>query len=339
MSAKFWHDKKVLVTGGAGFIGSHLSETLVGLGAQVRIVDNLGTRGRMENIKSIAKCVEFIKGDLTLAETARAACKDMEVVFHLASKVGGIGYYMNRPAEVYATNVLMDIQVFTAARAAQAKRFCFTSSSHVYPGRLQRTEDSAPLREEDAYPADPVISFGLGKLVTEKLIQYQNAEGNEMHTSILRVVGAYGERQDFGLETGSVIPVLCRRAAEFPKRSPFTMLGQGKETRSYCYVGDIVDGMIQSIQVLDQNKEVGPLNLGNEGRVTINEIAQMVIEASGKKIEISKLPAKESGIRGQAVDITHTQQVLKDWRPRVSLRDGILRTYRDIETRLSNGEQ
>ncbi len=334
----FWKGRKVLVTGGAGFIGSHLTEILVELGAQVRVVDNLA-RGRVENLKAIRERIEFVKDDLTQAEVCARACTGMDTVFHLASKVGGIGYYMLKPGEVYNNNVLMDTQMFLAARAAHVKHYLFSSSAHVYPRHLQTTEDSAPLKEQDASPADPVISYGWAKLVSEKMIEYQNAEGSEMRTAVVRIVGAFGERQDIGLDTASAIPAFCRRAIEFPKKSPFIMLGQGRETRSYCYVGDVVEAMVLCIQGLTERKEIGPINLGTEGRVTIGDLVRMVIEISGKKIEVNHVTTKESGIRGQAVDCAKTKEVLRGWTAKVSLRDGILKAYRDIEQRLADGEQ
>ncbi len=333
---EFWRGKKVLVTGGAGFIGSHLSERLVQLGARVRVVDNL-VRGRLENLASVADAVEFIKGDLTSEEMANRACAGMEIVFHLASKVGGIGYYLKCPAEVYENNLIMDAHVFKAARLAGCLRFLFSSSAHVYPKHLQSEYDSPPLKEAAAYPANPAISYGWAKLATERLIQYQNEEKTTMQTAIVRIVGAFGERQDFGLDTGSVIPVFCRRAIEFPGRSPFTMLGKGNETRSYCYVGDVVEGMIQCVLRLSVVQKIPPINLGTEGRVSILEVAKLVIGLSGKEIGIEHLPAMESGIKGQAVDMSRAKVEIPEWSAKVSLRDGILKAYRDIELRLRRG--
>lgn len=331
----FWRGKKVLVTGGAGFIGSHLTIKLVDMGAQVRVVDNL-IRGKLEFLKPVADRIEFIREDLTSASVCESAVKGMEVTFHLASKVGGIGYYMKRPAEVFENNVLMDSQVVLAAKNSGCERLLFSSSAHVYPKHLQSHYDSPPLEEGDAYPANPAISYGWAKLMTEKLIEYQQEEGCDMRTAVVRIVGAYGENQDYGLDTGSVIPVFARRAIEFPHRTPFTILGEGKETRSYCYVGDIVDGMLQCVQRLSDVREIKPINLGNEGRVSILDVARLVIEISGKKIDIHHLPAMESGIKGQAVDLARTKVELPEWSPRVKLSEGIARAYSDIERRLKN---
>lgn len=331
-----WQGEKVLVTGGAGFIGSHLTAKLVDMGAKVRVVDNLA-RGKLEFLKPVSSRIEFIKDDLTSQAAAKRACEGMTSIFHMASKVGGIGYYMKQPAEVYENNIVMDANVFVAAKNSGCRKFLYASSAHVYPKHLQTEYDSAPLKESDAYPANPAISYGFGKLVTERLIQYQQEEGTSVRTAIVRIVGAFGENQDCALDTGSVIPVFCRRAIEFPNRSPFTMLGMGKETRSYCYVGDVVDGMISCMEKLVEAQEIKPINLGNEGRSSILEIAKMVIEISRKKIEISHLPALESGIKGQAVDMSLARVEIPNWKPKVSLHEGIARAYRDIEQRLKDG--
>jgi nucleoside-diphosphate-sugar epimerase len=333
----YWSGKKVLVTGGAGFIGSHLVERLVRMKCSVRVADNL-VRGRLENLSTVQKQIEFMQCDLTIKENCLRACEGQDIVFHLASKVGGIGYYMQKPGEVFTNNILMDTEMSVAARQCGVSRYLFSSSAHVYPKSLQTREDSPALKEPDASPADPAISYGWGKLISEKMLQFQNIEDKSMRTAIVRIVGAFGERQDIDLATSSAIPAFCRRAVEFPARSPFTMMGEGKETRSYCYVGDVVTGMVLCIEGLELLQEIGPLNLGTEGRISIGELAREVIRISGKDIAIQTVEAPESGIRGQAVDLSLTKKVLGGWKPEVSLSEGLRRTYSDIEQRLNAGE-
>lgn len=336
MSPTQWSNRPVLVTGGAGFIGSHLTEALVSRGARVRVADNL-VRGRLESLESVQGQIEFLQTDLTHAESCQAACAGMHTVFHLASKVGGIGYYMQRPGEVYTHNLLMDNLMSVAARAAQVQRYLFSSSAHVYPRHLQATQDAAPLRESDASPADPVISYGWAKLASEKLLEYQNAEDSHMRTAVVRIVGAYGERQDIQLDTASAIPAFCRRAVEFPKLSPFTMKGEGRETRSYCFVTDVVDAMIRCVEKLETIPHIGPVNLGSEGRVSIGELARRVIQISGKPIAIQHIPTPESGIRGQAVACDLLHATLDGWKPKVDLEEGLQRVYNDVSQRLNGG--
>ena len=331
MAMGFWTNRRTLVTGGAGFIGSHLVERLVELGARVRVVDNL-ERGRQENLSSCLGSVEFWRRDLRHRETALAACQGMEIVCHLASKVGGIGYYLERPGEVITQNILMDTLVLDSAARVGVERYIYASSGFVYPAELQQRPDASPLKEEDALPGNPAISYGWAKLLAEKALEYVVTEGSHLQGAILRLVGAFGPRTDIDLERGSVIPVFIRRAIEYPQRRPFIIKGSGKETRSFCYVSDVVAAFILAGEKLNSCRLVGPLNIGSEGRITINDLASEIIGLSGKAVEVEHVAAP-TAIWGQAVDCTRARQVL-GWYPQFSLREGLMRTFAYVEERL-----
>ncbi|OFZ82210.1 MAG: hypothetical protein A2583_04725 [Bdellovibrionales bacterium RIFOXYD1_FULL_53_11] len=328
----YWRDKKVLVTGGAGFIGSNISERLVSCGARVRIVDNF-ERGREEYIEAIRSSAEIVRADLRDPSACSAACRDIDVVLHFASKVGGIGYYLSRPGEVIRDNCFIDMNIWKAALDARIGRFLYASSAHIYPIELQMTPDSPLIREEQDVPAHPELSYGWAKLFAEKVISYQAEEGMHTRAAIVRLIGVYGKNQDIELATGSAIPVFCRRAFEYPHKGPFVIWGTGKETRSYTFIDDAIDGMLLCVEKLDELKFVGPLNIGTEDRYTIEEIAGAAIAASGKSIAIEKDTTKKTLIWGQAVDCKKAWSFL-DWRPRVGLRDGVARCYEDISRRL-----
>jgi nucleoside-diphosphate-sugar epimerase len=330
----FWRNRRVLVTGGAGFIGSNLVDRLVELEAKVRVVDNL-ERGKPQNLNGLISNIEFIKADLRSAEVAERACKDMEVVFHLAAKVGGIKYYIDRPGEVLLENVKLDSFMLDAAVESKVQRYFYASSAHVYPQTLQTSPDSPPLREHDAVPACPGLSYGWGKLLGEKQIQYMAAQGINLRAAIVRLVGAYGKNQDLDLESGSAIPVFIRRAIEYPERKPFVIWGNGAETRSYCYIDDVVNGMLLAVEKLSSHKLLGPINLGSEERISIRELGEQIVELSGKKIPIQSDSSRETVIWGQAVDCSKARELLDGWRPRVSLQDGLRRTYQYVEKRLN----
>ena len=227
----FWRGKKVLLTGGAGFIGSNLAVRLLNLGSQVRVVDNL-ERGNLKYLRPIRDDLEFKQLDLTGQEACRLACQEMEIIFHLASKVGGIGYYLQKPGDVILNNVLMDTLMLQAALEVGVERYFYASSAHVYPLELQFSPESPPIKEEQAYPAHPGLSYGWAKLLAEKQIEYHVEEGMPLRAAIIRLIGAFGPNQDLDLETGSAIPVFCRRAVEYPERQPFIIWGSGIETRS-----------------------------------------------------------------------------------------------------------
>lgn len=322
----FWQDARVLITGGAGFIGAHLASRLVESGARVRVVDNL-ERGRLENLAPILRKIEFRQEDLRNEQVCRIAAQEIDVVFHLASKVGGIGYYLSKPAEVLSQNLLIDSCMLQGAVASGVSRYLYAGSAHIYPIELQMRPDAPLIKEEQAVPAHPELSYGWAKLIGEKQIEYLLAERQPLRAGIVRLIGAYGPHQDLDLATGSVIPVFIRRAIEYPARKPFTILGSGRETRSYCYISDIIDGLLLVVEKLNERQLVGPLNLGSEERIAIQDLAREIIAISGKNIEIQNDFSHPTVIWGQALDCSKARQLLDGWSPRVSLREGLEKTY------------
>jgi nucleoside-diphosphate-sugar epimerase len=323
-----------LVTGGAGFIGSNLAARLVGEGSHVRVVDNL-ERGRLENLGDHGQAVDFRQEDLRQAAACQRACQDVEVVFHLASKVGGIRYYLEQPGEVFRESTLIDHNVWSAAVEQQVPYFFYASSAHIYPIELQATPDAPLIREEQAYPANPELSYGWAKLVGEKRIQFTIEQGCATRASIARIIGAYGPNQDLDLATGSAIPVFCRRAIEYPAQGPFVVMGTGMETRSYHYVGDTVEAMLRAVQKSQEAPLVGPFNLGSEERISIAELVQEIVALSGKHIEICRDTTQPTAIWGQALDCTLAAQILDGWKPRMTFQEGLKICYRHIEARLA----
>ena len=330
----FWSGKSVLVTGGAGFIGSHLTPALVAAGARVTVVDNL-ERSSKDALRAVWAQIAFHEVDLLDQQTAIRVCAGQDVVLHLASKVGGIGYYTRKPFEVIEANLQIDGNVLSAALVQEVPFYFYASSAHVYPIELQGDAEAQPIREEQVLPAHPELSYGWAKLVGEKRIEYALAEGKPLRASIARIIGAYGPNQDFDLTTGSAIPVFIRRAIEYPHLRPFKVLGTGKETRSYCFVGDIVAGIMTSTEKLPDQPLVGPFNLGAEGRVSIGELARTIVDISGKEIAIEFDASHPTLIWGQALDCSLAWSLLHGWRPGVGLREGLELCYRDIERRLA----
>jgi GDP-D-mannose 3', 5'-epimerase len=331
--AAFWRDKRVLVTGGAGFIGSHLVPALVESGSRVAVLDNL-ERSRKESLGKLLDRVEFHEADLLDAAVARQLFRDRDVVIHLASKVGGIAYYTGKPFEVFECNLRMDGHVLDAVLGHQTPYYFYASSAHVYPIELQVDAEAPPIREDQVFPAHPELSYGWAKLMGEKRVEFARAEGKPLRAALARIIGAYGPNQDFDLATGSAIPVFIRRAIEYPERRPFRILGTGGETRSYCFVSDIVRGIMLSIERLDSSPMVGPFNLGAEGRISIGELARTVVAISGKDIPIDYDASHPTLIWGQALDCSLASKLLPGWRPEVGLRQGLEACYRDIAARL-----
>ena len=319
----------ILVTGGAGFIGSHLVKRLADDGHYVTVVDNL-ERGKRENVYNHER-VYFIEQDLRKYNKIKHLFAGQNVVVHLASKVGGINVYTSKPHHIMSNNVLIDSNVLMASLKNNVERFVYASSAHVYPDILQDSIMSPRLYESMAYPANCSLSYGWAKLLGE--IQVRNAaiEHPFFNASIARFVGIYGPNQDIDLDTGSVIPVLAHRALRYPS-VPYKIMTNGEETRSYCYIDDAVDAICLMVDGLKKHKLFGPVNIGKEERVSIKDIAEMVIDVSGKDIEL-ELGDGETKILGQWCACLKAKESL-GWEATTPLKDGLKKVYEDIKQRI-----
>ena len=323
--------KRILVTGGAGFIGSHLVKRLVKQGHDVTVIDNL-ERGRIEFISDIITDIKMIHTDLTDYDECSRHFVGKDVVIHLASKVGGIGTYLSKPYEVMSSNMKMDSNVLRAVIENKIDTYFYASSAHIYPKELQTIADSPMIKESDAYPANPELSYGWAKLIGEKAIESAVVENDWLKVAIARFIGIYGPNQDFKLESGSVIPVFSHRAIKYPE-VPFSVWGTGKETRSYCFIDDALDCIEKMIEAMDTKQLVGPYNVGRGDRISIEDIAKTVIEVSGKDIEVEWDTTKNTVIWGQWCDVTKAKEEL-GWEAQTSLKDGLTIVYNDIKQRV-----
>lgn len=326
-----WKNKKVLITGGAGFIGSALAKNLLNLGAKVSIIDNF-ERGSLDYLRGFDSDIEIIKGNLLDYDTCDQAISGKDIVYHMASKVGGIGYYTSKPYEVMSENIKIDSNVLNACINNKINKYFYASSAHVYPKSLQTTNSPPAIKENQTFPADPELSYGWAKLISEKQIEYACKEYPFFNAAIARYIGIYGENQDFKLETGSVIPVFCNRAINYPNIK-FSVWGTGQETRSYCFIDDAIEATIMMVEKLDSQQIVGPLNIGKQEIVKIEEIANNIIEISGKDIEIEYDRTKETLIWGQWCDCQLAKETI-NWEAKTSFKDGLKIVYNDIKRRI-----
>jgi GDP-D-mannose 3',5'-epimerase len=332
MSVNFWSNKTVAVTGGAGLIGSAFVRNIYSLGSKVIILDNL-SRGSSDNLLGLS--TQLLNIDLSQKDSIEPmveAFKQCDIVVHLASVVGGIGVYTSKPWQVFNTMLEIDNNVFEALLKSGTNKYFYASSSHIYPIELQLDIDSPPIREDQDFPANPELSYGFAKLVSEKNLIYRSREVGDVRCAIARFIGIYGPGQEFGLETGSVIPVFSYRAIKHPK-VPFRVWGTGVETRSYCYIDDAIKAMKLMIENLDHNILVGPYNVGKQERISISEIATKVIEISGKEIDVEYDTDKETLIWGQWSDCEKIYNEL-GWKATTTFDEGLKRVYNDIQQRL-----
>jgi len=313
-----WTNHKVLVTGGASFIGSHLVDALLERGASVRVADDL-TSGKLANIREHVrkKRIEFRKADLREPGVARKAVKGIDTVFHLAAAHGGRGYVDLHQAEP-ATNLFLDGLVFWEAHRAGAERIVFASSGCVYPNFLQSDTAQEIYLAEDlvAPPYDADNLYGWAKLMGELALKAFHREYG-MKTASCRYFTVYGPR---GVENHAVIAMIAR---SFIRQDPFQVWGDGTQVRNWTFIEDIVRGTILAAEKISDGTAV---NLGTMERIRVIEAVKMVMGLSGHTAEIAFQKDMPTGPLNRVADNSLAKKLL-GWEPRVLFREGLKRTF------------
>ena len=312
-----WKNRKVLITGGASFIGSHLVEGLVERGAVVRVVDDLSS-GQLENIKEHVDAgrVEFIRGDLKESELAKKAVDGMSVVFHLAADHGGRGY-VELHQSACALNMTLDQLVFDAAAKARVDKVVFASSGCVYPNGLQTDPSQTVYLTEDLVgpPYDADNMYGWAKLMGEMTLRAYCKDWN-LKAASCRYFTVYGNR---GHENHAVIAMIARA---FLKQDPFDVWGNGEQIRNWTHVSDIVAGTIRAAEKVDDGTAI---NLGTMERTRVIDAVREVLAYTGHKAEIRFLLDKPVGPMNRVADNALGKRLL-GWEPQVKFIDGLHKT-------------
>jgi nucleoside-diphosphate-sugar epimerase len=313
----FLQTRNILVTGGASFIGSYLTDALVNRGARVRIVDDLSS-GKRENIQQHLSngTAEFIQADLREPGVARMAMRDIELVFHLAAAHGGRGYVDLHQAEP-ATNLLLDGLVFWEAYKAGVEKIIYASSGCVYPNYLQSDPNEEIYLTEDMIkpPHDADNMYGWAKLMAELALKAYHKE-HGLKAASCRYFTVYGPR---GVENHAVIAMIAKA---FIGQDPFEVWGDGTQVRNWTYIDDIVRGTILAAEKIDDGTAV---NLGTMERVRVIDAVKMVLEYTGHKAEIVFRPDMPTGPLNRVADNSLAKKLLS-WEPRVPFREGLKRT-------------
>jgi len=315
-------NKHILVTGAGGFIGHHLVKRLKAEGYWVRGVD----------IKypefEPSPADEFELLDLRRWDNCLIATRGIDEVYNLAADMGGIGYITAYHADVARNNILINAHMLEASRINGVKKFLFSSSACVYPQYRQNTPDVTPLKEEDAYPADPEPGYGWEKLFTEELCRYY-WQDYRFETRIVRFHNVYGPLGTYEGGREKAPAAICRKIALAKDGDEIEVWGDGNQTRSFMYIDDCIEGLIR-IMASDYRE---PLNLGTDRLVTINELVDIVAKIAGKNIKKKHDLSKPQGVRGRNSDNTRLRQVL-GWEPQTPLEVGLEVTYKWIEGEL-----
>ena len=313
---------RVLVTGAGGFIGYHLTAALKAQGHWVRGVD-LKTPEFGEPAAD-----EFWIRDLRASIQCGPAMSDIDTVFALAADMGGMGYISYHDADILTSNLLISVNTARAAWEHGVTKLIDASSACVYPEYRQDVTDSKPLAEDDAYPAQPQDGYGWEKLVTERLLTAYHDEGR-LDVRIARMHNIYGPQGTWRGERAKAPAALCRKAAEAADGTDIEVWGDGKATRSFCYITDCIDGLLR----LAESDWHEPLNIGSDRLITVDGLARLAIAASGKNLGIRHV-AGPQGVRGRNSDNTLCRKVL-GWEPQVTLEEGMARTYEWVASQVA----
>ncbi len=316
------NDGLIVVTGAGGFIGHHLVKHLVGRGERVRGVDI-----KLPEFEATA-AQEFELLDLRRFDNCLMATRGAERIYHLAANMGGIGFIETFKGEIVRDNTMINIHMIEAARINGVKRFLFTSSACVYPGYRQKTTEAAPLREEEAYPADAEDGYGWEKLYMERTCRHYR-EDFGLETRVVRFHNIYGPLGTYEGGREKSPAAICRKVALARDGEEIEVWGDGRQTRSYCYIEDCVEGICR----LMESDYAEPVNLGTDRLVSVNELVDMVARIAGKRVGKRYDLSKPQGVRGRNSDNTRLREVL-GWEPGTPLEEGLRITYEWIRGEL-----
>jgi GDP-D-mannose 3', 5'-epimerase len=318
---------RILVTGAGGFIGGHLVRDLLEDGATVRAVDKKPAEEWYQRFDD----AENLELDLSLRESCQAATEDVGQVYNLAADMGGMGFIELNKA-LCMLSVLINTHMLEASRDNGVDRFLFSSSACVYAAEKQTEAEVQPLREDDAYPAEPEDGYGWEKLFSERMCRHFT-EDFGLATRVVRYHNVYGPEGTWDGGREKAPAAICRKVAEAKLSGDheIEVWGDGEQTRSFTYISDCVHGT----KALMASDHADPVNLGSTELVTINQLIDIVEEVAGIEVSRNYDLSAPQGVRGRNSDNTELKAALS-WEPSVSLQEGMAQTYAWIHDQLAD---
>ncbi len=322
--------KRALVCGAGGFIGGHLVKRLKREGYFVRGVDI------KEHEYAVSQADDFIKGDLRDPLFCDKITKDMKFdeLYQLAADMGGAGYIFtgDHDSAVMHNSATINLNMAEVSRLNGITKIFYSSSACIYPERIQKDANNPGLKEEDAYPAGPDSEYGWEKLFSERLFMaYSRNYGIEVH--IARFHNIFGPEGTWNGGREKAPAAMCRKVAEAAEGGKMDIWGDGEQTRTFLYVDDCLEG----IRRLMESKFAGPVNIGSDELISINNLAKMAMQIAGKNVELNHIPGP-LGVRGRCSDNTLIQEKL-GWRPSSKLIDGMTVTYKWIAAQVEKAKK
>jgi GDP-L-fucose synthase len=314
----YWDGKKVLVTGGGGFIGSHTVEALLAAGRDVRVtVADRPSPTKRRNLAAVWKDVKFVEADLSSAEAAFKLCKGQDVVLNLAASVGGVGWNSTHPGSLFRDNIAIGVNVLEGARRAEVGRFLVVSSACVYP-----RDCAIPTPEEEGVRAVPEVTnegYGWAKRMAE-YVGRAYAQEFGMQVAIARPYNAYGPRDHFDPLKSHVIAALVKRVCD--GENPLKVWGDGSATRSFLYVEDFARGLLE---VAEKYPNADPLNIGADDEISVKNLAELIVKLAGTKAKLVFDPSKPAGQPRRRCDVSKAKKAI-GFEARVALPEGLAKT-------------
>jgi len=318
---------KTVVTGGAGFIGSHLVKRLLDEGREVTVADDF-SRGSVLNLHDLGVETEIRKADLRDYSQAAEALSGADVVFHLAASVGSVEYlHRDEMAELRAlqSNLAIDTNVFRICLEKKVRKIVYASSVSVYPIDLQQ-KPGAVFSEESLQYFNPEGGYGWAKLLGEIQLGWMK----NISRGMARIFNVYGPCTTLG-ETAQVVPALMSKALMYPKKD-FIIWGNGTQSRCFLYVSDCVDALVK-LEAKVSDKPV-VVNVGSDQTIPVSMLAEKIVKISEKNIDIEYDPSKPVGPISRTANINKAGLLL-EWQPKTSLDEGLRSTYDWVEKRLT----